>query len=99
MARGAVRRKRVESARKGKRMKISWRPVAAIQFAVCLLVATGCSRDVNAQKQKYFESGNRFQEQGKYAEAVIQYQNAIQKDGKFTAAHYQLAKCYVQQNL
>jgi len=58
-------------------------------ISVCL----SCSRDPQVRKQKYFESGGRYFEQGKYPEAAIQFANAIQVDEKFGSAHYQLAKC------
>lgn len=61
---------------------------AAIQFL------PGCSRDPNVRKQKYFESGTRHFEQGKYREAAIQYLNAVNIDPRFVEAHYQLAQCY-----
>ncbi|MFZ0439908.1 MAG: hypothetical protein WAL76_17405, partial [Candidatus Sulfotelmatobacter sp.] len=44
---------------------------------------TACSRDPNVRKQKYLESGDRYFEKGKYAEAAIQYSNAIQVDARF----------------
>jgi len=61
--------------------------------AVCVLSAllTGCSRDPNVRKQKYFESGESYFQKGKYQEAAIQFQNAIQVDSRFAEAHYQLA--------
>jgi len=63
-------------------------------LAVLLLFAAACSRDPNVRKQKYFESGNRYFEQEKYREAVIQYLNAIQVDPRYAQAHYRLAQCY-----
>jgi len=61
--------------------------------AVCFLAAllVGCSRDPNVRKQKYFESGQSYYQKGKYQEAAIQFQNAIQVDSRFAEAHYQLA--------
>src|SRR5271166_5196993 len=61
--------------------------------AVCLLAAllTGCSRDPNVRKQKYLESGQRYFDKGQYAEAEIQFENAIQVDDRFADAHYKLA--------
>lgn len=61
--------------------------------AAFLLAAmfTGCSRDPGVRKQKYFESGQRYYEKGKYREAAIQFENALQVDGRFAEAHYQLA--------
>ena len=80
-------------------MKRSWSGKAILVLWICELTSAGCSRDINAEKQKFFESGNQYLKQGKYAEAVIQYQNAIQRDGTFAPAHYQLAKCYVGEKL
>jgi cellulose synthase operon protein C len=60
------------------------------------LVLTGCSRDPNVRKQKYFESGQRYYAAGKYREAVIQFLNATKVDSTFAAAHYQLAQSYLK---
>src|SRR2546428_13437431 len=57
---------------------------------------TGCSRDPNVRRQKYFESGQRYFAKGKYREAAIQYSNAVQVDPRFTDAHYQLAQTYLK---
>src|SRR5229473_5160782 len=66
---------------------------------VCSLAATvftGCSRDPNVRKQKYFESGERYFARGKYREAAIQFSNAAQVDPRFAQAHYQLAETYLK---
>ncbi len=68
-------------------------------WLVCLLMAalfSGCSRDPNVRKQKYFESGQRYFAEGKYAEAEIQYSNAIRIDPRFLQAHYELAQTYLR---
>src|SRR6266567_3160950 len=71
-------------------------------FRLCLVIGcvaaflTGCSRDPNVRKQKYFESGERYFAEGKYREAVIQFRNATQVDSAFMAAHYQLAQAYLK---
>jgi tetratricopeptide (TPR) repeat protein len=57
---------------------------------------TGCSRDPNVRKQKYFESGQRFFAGGKYREAVIQFRNATQVDASYGDAHYKLAQTYLK---
>ncbi len=57
-----------------------------------LAILGGCSRDPNVRKQKYYESGQRYFEKGKYREAALQFGNAIQVDSKYADAHYQLAK-------
>jgi cellulose synthase operon protein C len=68
-----------------------------LQFAVaavCVLgaVLTGCSRDPNVRKQKYLESGQRYFDKGRYREAAIQFENAIQVDARFADAHYMLSE-------
>jgi cellulose synthase operon protein C len=59
-------------------------------------VLTGCSRDPNVRKQKYYESGERYFEKAKYREAAIQYSNAIQVDPRFAQAHYHLALAFLK---
>lgn len=63
----------------------------AVVFVISALF-TGCTRDPNARKQKFLESGNRYAKQGKLREAEIQYANALQIDPRFAEAHYQLAE-------
>jgi cellulose synthase operon protein C len=65
----------------------------------CSLVAfllTGCSRDPNVRKQKYFDSGEKYFADGKYREALIQYSNAVQIDPHYAQAHFQLAQTYLR---
>jgi len=76
------------------------RSVLVRLFLVGFLIPTlftACSRDPNVRKQKYLESGDRYFEKGKYAEAAIQYANAIQVDPRFAQAHYQLGETYLKQ--
>jgi cellulose synthase operon protein C len=64
--------------------------VAVAAVGVLAGMWTGCSRDPNVRKQKYFESGQRYFDKRQYREAAIQFQNAIQVDSKFAQAHYKL---------
>src|ERR1700722_12060770 len=59
-----------------------------------LAAVVGCSRDPNIRKQRYFESGQRYFNKGKYPEARIQFRNALQVDSDYADAHYQLARVY-----
>jgi Tfp pilus assembly protein PilF len=68
----------------------------ALVLGLIAVVLSGCSRDPNVRKQKYFESGQRYYAEGKYREAVIQFLNATQVDSTFAAAHYQLAQSYLK---
>src|SRR5213594_2444796 len=65
-------------------------------LALMAIVFSGCSRDPNVRKQKYYESGQRYFEKGKYREAAIQYSNAIQVDGRYSDAHYRLGLTYLR---
>jgi tetratricopeptide (TPR) repeat protein len=60
------------------------------------MFVTGCSRDPNARKQKYFDSGEKYYAEGKYREAAIQYSNALQIDSRFAQAHYKLGETYLK---
>jgi tetratricopeptide (TPR) repeat protein len=66
--------------------------------AVALSVATllsGCSKDPEVAKREFVESGDRFMAEEKYAEAAIQYKNAINQDPRYGEARQKLAEAYV----
>src|ERR1700758_4357098 len=67
-----------------------------LMLAVVAGLVTGWSLDPNVRKQKYFESGERYYEKGKFREAAIQYSNAVQVDPRFAKAHYHLALAYLR---
>ena len=72
---------------------------AAALCALAGVLLLGCTRDPNVQKQKYFQSGAQYLQSGKYREAAIEFQNAIQIDPRFVQAHYQLAQTYLKESL
>jgi tetratricopeptide (TPR) repeat protein len=59
-------------------------------------LAAGCFTDPAVKKQKYFESGNRFFDQGNYSSAIIEYRNAIDLDARFGEARKKLALSYAR---
>ena len=67
-----------------------------LSWSVVAILFTGCSRDPNARKQKYFDSGEKYFAEGKYREAVIQYSNAVQIDPRFAQGHDHLAQAYLK---
>ena len=75
------------------------------QICLCLAAAitmgalAGCSRDPNARKRSYVESGDRYFNKQQYREAAIQYSNAVQVDPRFAEAHYKLAQSYLKLGL
>ncbi|MGD1073253.1 MAG: tetratricopeptide repeat protein, partial [Bryobacteraceae bacterium] len=56
-------------------------------LAVLLIGLTSCG----SNPQTYIDRGNRFFDAGKYDDAALQYQKAIQKNAKSGDAHYRLA--------
>ena len=50
--------------------------------------------DPAVRKQQYLESGNRYFEEGKYKEAIIEYRNAIAVDATLGVARKRLAESY-----
>src|SRR6202048_4069721 len=80
-------------------MKSSPRLLVCALSWLLLLPSTGCFRNPKVRMQKYYDSGLQYAQKGKYQEAAIQFQNAIQIDKNFADAHYQLARCFLQQGL
>jgi len=50
---------------------------AFLSLLIIVLVFTGCSKSPQEKRQDYLESAQKYFEKGKYAEAAIQYQNAL----------------------
>src|SRR5512138_725988 len=59
------------------------------------VTALACS-DPAVKKQKYLESGNRYFDKGQYAEAIVEYRNAIGIDATFGEARKRLAESYTR---
>ena len=80
-------------------MRVPVRSVSWFILIVLLFLSGGCSRSPNVRRQKYFDSGMQYFQKGRYQEAAIQLQNAIQIDKSFAQAHSELAQCYLRQKL
>ncbi len=65
-------------------------------LALIAALLTSCSRDPNVRKQKYFQSGQKYFEAGKFREAAIEFSNAIRIDPNYADARFQLADSYLQ---
>ncbi len=78
------------------RMEQMGRISALAAVSVGLGLGIGCKKDPNVEKQKYLESGIRYEKDHKLKEASIQFANAIRIDHNFSAAHYELAKTYLE---
>ncbi|MBM3301422.1 MAG: tetratricopeptide repeat protein, partial [Deltaproteobacteria bacterium] len=66
--------------------------VLAVTLSVLagFLIAAGCGGDRAKKKDRFLLSGQEYYDKGKYAEAVIQFKNAIQMDSQSAIAHYKL---------
>src|SRR6266550_1507236 len=64
--------------------------VGTVLVATMLALTIACSRDPEVVKRKYVQSGDDYVARQKYAEAIIQYRNAIAVDPKFGEARLKL---------
>ena len=62
-------------------------------IAIALLV--GCRSD-EAQLAEHFDRGEKYREEKKHSEAIIEYKNALQIDPNHAGAHYGLARSYLE---
>ncbi len=70
-----------------------WFLLFLLALAACL---AACSRDPNIRKHKYFASGEKYFDKGKYAEAAIEFRNALNIDPNYSEAHQQLGETYLK---
>ena len=73
------------------------RYVVTIVMAVLLVVLVGCTRNPDAAKRKYVESGMKYMDEKKYDSAVIQFKKALQIDPRYAEAHYELGQAELAQ--
>src|SRR5580692_8879656 len=57
-----------------------------------LLLLTGCSVDPQKRSAKFLASGQAYVAKGKYQEAEIQFDNAVEANPRSAPAHYELAR-------
>src|SRR5262249_13688220 len=73
------------------------RSMKCVAFVLAMLLGlVSCSRDPAVVKKRYFESGNKYFDRGRFREASIQYRNALKQDAKYGPAHYKLALTYLK---
>jgi cellulose synthase operon protein C len=70
------------------------RPTALAAVIVVATAFAACSKDPEAQKQRFMASGDRYVSEGKFREAVIDYKNAVQADPVSGQARAKLAAAY-----
>jgi tetratricopeptide (TPR) repeat protein len=60
------------------------------------IVAAACTGDPVLRKQRHFERANAYFDKGQYAEAIIEYRNAVSLDAKFGPARKRLAEAHAR---
>ena len=68
--------------------------ISLVAILLSALAGASCSKDPAVAKQEFLVRGNRYFDQQKYNEAVIEYKNALVRDAKFAEARYKLAQTY-----
>ena len=73
------------------------RYIVSIVMVALLVVFAGCTRNPDAAKRKYVESGKKYMEEKKYDSAVIQFKKALQIDPRYSEGHYELGQAELAQ--
>src|SRR2546426_10982749 len=61
-----------------------------------LIVMTACSRSPQAKKTQHLERGDKYFVKAQFREAIIEYKNVVQFDGKNARAYRQIALAHYQ---
>ena len=59
------------------------------------LCGVACKQDPKVARQRYMDSADKFVKSGKYAEAIVEYKNALQQDPLSGEAYAKLADAYL----
>jgi putative PEP-CTERM system TPR-repeat lipoprotein len=70
--------------------------ISGLVVALVLCSAAGCRRDPDAAKRTYLESGNRYYEQKRFGEAVVEFRNAVNVDPSFGEAYERLSEALIE---
>lgn len=74
------------------------RRLAMVIILCCAALGAGCGGDPEAEKRRFFESGEAYFAEQKYPEAIVEYRNALQHDPRYGDARYRLAEAYARLN-
>jgi tetratricopeptide (TPR) repeat protein len=93
------RRETAEIAALGGQRKTSWRRTASGGLAILAFMAgaAACNRNPVAQRQHYMDLGNRYFQEKRYGEAIIEYKNALKGDSTYGEGNYRLGLALLQQ--
>src|SRR5215831_13930116 len=69
---------------------------AVLFTLLSLTMAAGCGRNTEREKQVHVESGQRYFKEGKYAEAAVEFRNALQMDPRSVTGYLYLGRAYCE---
>src|SRR6476659_11467584 len=70
--------------------------ITTAALLTCVALLGGCPKDPEVAKREFAANGDAYVQQQKYAEAAIEYRNAIQQEPKFGEARLKLADTYMK---
>jgi Tfp pilus assembly protein PilF len=93
---------RMESSKQTARVRLgSWVLLRSwIWLGIAVMAAgllTGCFKGPEEAKKEYLEKGNDYFEKGKFSEASLMYQKALQKDRRYAEAWYRFSLLQLRQ--
>jgi tetratricopeptide (TPR) repeat protein len=68
----------------------------AVLVVILTIAAVSCSRDPEKLKRRHVDNGDKYVAQKKYAEAIVEYRNAVAVDPRFGEARFKLAGAYAE---
>src|ERR671911_1718555 len=74
--------------------EIMWMLSHYLVAVLLALTVAGCAKSPSEIKAKHMERGDKYFQEGKYNEALIEYKNVLQVDPEDAAGHYKLALAY-----
>lgn len=66
--------------------------------AVALCATLTACADSETTKRKYFDSAEKYFQEQKYDEAIVEYRNALKYDTQYAEARFRLAEAYIAKN-
>lgn len=72
------------------RRNLSFAFSVLIMLALSCVALTGCSQNPTQQRDSYFQHGKEYFQHKKYADAAIEFQNAVKIDPHFAQGYYYL---------
>src|SRR3954464_15832190 len=77
-------------------LRMRHRSAAALLCSLSLVAAAACSKSAVERRREHIASGDKYASKQQFAEAVVEYRNAVQADPSSGEARYKLGEAYVR---